>query len=88
MVHGLLIASSHAPVHGPQLHGPLFIILVAIALVGAVVLLVRRAKARRRSVSDRDRVSTPDGDAESGPDPDSVSDQDPGTHARSGGRSP
>jgi hypothetical protein len=57
---GLLIAASHAGGHGPQMHGPLVPILVAIALGGAgLVFLLRWVKGRKGSehdsVRDRDR---------------------------------
>jgi hypothetical protein len=37
--------------HGPGMHGPVLLILVAIAVVGALVYLV---KSRRRSDRERD----------------------------------
>ncbi|MGH2945384.1 MAG: hypothetical protein ACRDPC_03840 [Solirubrobacteraceae bacterium] len=63
--------------HGPQMHGPALLVLVAFALVAAVVALARRAAARKQS--GRNPVS--------GSDRDGVSDQDPEARVPSGRRS-
>jgi hypothetical protein len=55
---GLLIATSHGGGHGPQMHGPIVVTLMAIALVAGLVFLVRKAKAQKDS--DRDAVSDRD----------------------------
>ena len=65
MDHGLLMATSHAGGHGPQMHGPVVLLFVAIALVGGLVALVRRAKAPNDP--GRDVVSGFDGVAVSEP---------------------
>jgi LPXTG-motif cell wall-anchored protein len=49
---GPLIAASHGGGHGPQMHGPFVVILMALALVGGLAFLVR--KRRRRKDGDRD----------------------------------
>ena len=52
---GLLIAQAE---HGPQLHGGVLpLILVAIALVGGLVVLVRKAWKESRERSERDPES-------------------------------
>jgi hypothetical protein len=77
MDHALLIASSHAGGHGPQMHGPIVVILLALAFVGGLVFLVRRL--RRPKDSDRDPVT--------GSDRDPVGDRDVGRRAPSDRRS-
>jgi hypothetical protein len=74
---GLLIAQVE---HGPQMHGPALLVLMAFALVAGLVALVRRAMARKRSGHDRvmgrDRA-----------DRDPVNDRGDTTQTPSGGRS-
>jgi hypothetical protein len=53
--HRLLIAATDAGGHGPQMHGPILVVLLAIALVAGLVLLVR--KRLRRKGSEHDRVN-------------------------------
>jgi hypothetical protein len=79
---GLLIAQVE---HGPQMHGPALLVLMAFALVAGLVALVRRAMARKRS--DHDRVMSRDRDAVSGADRDPVNDRGGKTRTPSGGRS-
>jgi hypothetical protein len=47
---GLLIAQVE---HGPQMHGPALLILVAFALVAVLVALIRKMRARKRSERER-----------------------------------
>jgi hypothetical protein len=49
---GLLIAQVE---HGPQMHGPVLLVLLAFALIAGVVALVRKAMASKRA--DRDRIA-------------------------------
>jgi hypothetical protein len=48
--HGLLIAQVE---HGPQMHGPALLVLLAFVLVAGVVALARKAAAQRRAERDR-----------------------------------
>lgn len=88
MDHGLLIGQAE---HGPQMHGPALLVLLAFALVAGVVALVRKAAARKRS--DRNPASSSDGDRlisadrVSGSDCDPVSERSEETRTPSGGRS-
>jgi hypothetical protein len=62
---GLLIAQVQ---HGPQMHGPAVLVLMAFVLIGGLVALARRAAARKRSsrnhLSDSDREGVSDQDTE------------------------
>jgi hypothetical protein len=49
---GLLIAQVE---HGPQMHGPALLVLLAFALIAGVVALTRKAMANKRS--QRERIS-------------------------------
>jgi hypothetical protein len=40
--------------HGPQMHGPVLLVLLALALIAGVIALVRRAMANKRSDRDAD----------------------------------
>ena len=75
MDHGLLIASSHGAGHGPQMHGPVFLVLMALAVVAGVVVLIRKLRAPKGSDPDsprdarREDVSDPGPGTPSGPRP-------------------
>jgi hypothetical protein len=59
VIPALLIAQIE---HGPQLHGPLLLALLGLALLAGLVALVRRAAARWRSGRERrDAARTPSG---------------------------
>jgi hypothetical protein len=79
---GLLIAQVE---HGPQMHGPALLILMAFVLVAGLVALVRKAMARKRL--NHDRVIRSDLDPVNGADRDPVSDRGEKTRTPSGGRS-
>jgi hypothetical protein len=77
---GLLIAQVE---HGPQMHGPALLVLLAFAIVAGLVALVRRVVARKRS--DRDHVIGRDHDALSDADRGPGNDRRDATRTRSGG---
>ncbi|MGI8886228.1 MAG: hypothetical protein ACR2G9_04860 [Gaiellaceae bacterium] len=65
MSHGFLIAQTE---HGPGMHGPVLLVVVAIAVVGALVFFLARNLRRsdRNPASDR----TPEANDRSRDDPD------------------
>jgi hypothetical protein len=77
---GLLIAQVE---HGPQMHGPALLVLLAFAIVAGLVALVRRAVARKRS--DRDRFIGRDHDALNDADRGPVNNRRDASRTRSGG---